>query len=78
MVGDRLSSGGADLGDDIVGDRRIASVAVERGADVADHDARAAGREQQRMRPPDPAPAAGDDGDPALRRRAGHTALYRV
>ena len=49
--------------DDLLRRPGVGAGAVEARADVADHDARALLRHQQRNAAPDPAPRAGDDGD---------------
>ena len=52
-----------DLVDDGLRRPRIGAGAFEARADIADHDARALGRHQQRDAASDPASRAGDDGD---------------
>ena len=61
--GDRLAAGLLDRGDGLLRRACVVAGAVQAGADVADHDARAFLRHQLGDGAADAAPAAGDDGD---------------
>ena len=60
-VGDGLAAGRLDLVDDALGRTLVAAGAVDRAAEVVDHDQRAARRQQQRVLPAEAAACAGDD-----------------
>ena len=59
----RVTSGLRDLGDHVCGRRRVGAVAGQTPAGIVDDDLRPARREQQRIRAPQAAATAGDDGD---------------
>ena len=63
VVGDRLAAGGLDLLDHLVGGRRALALAVDAAAEVVDHDARAARREQESVGPTEAVAGTGHDGD---------------
>ncbi len=60
--GDGFAAGRLDRRHGVLRRAGVGAGAIEPGADVADHDARAFGGEQQRDAAADTAPGAGDDG----------------
>ena len=71
-VGDRLSVGGLDLCDHLLGRRQVGALARERPAEVVHDHLRAGGGERERVRATDAAARAGDDCD--LAAQIGHGA----
>ena len=70
-VGDRLAAHRLDLVDDLLGGREIVARAVDRAADVVDHDLRAVAGEAEGVLAADTATGAGDDRDASFA-EAGH------
>ena len=65
-VGDGFAAGLGDLRHDRLGRRRRSARAVERAAQIVDHDLRAAPRELERVAAAQAAAGAGDDDDLAV------------
>ncbi len=75
QAGNGLAPGGADFVHQGVSGAFVGRVAGHRDARVVDHDLRPARGEQQRIGPPEPAPAPGDHGDAIVEAQFGHFSL---
>jgi hypothetical protein len=77
-VGHGPTAGADDLVDDGGGRSGVTTHASNRSTDVVDGDAGATRREQQRVRTPDAASRAGDDGDAPVEPELGQAATADV